>query len=152
MGLFDYDDKREEAGEGGFADLEAGDYKAQVKKAEIRNSAAGNKGFDVTFVLTEGKVKNRQFRSWYNLWHPTAQVAGIAQRQLDALGEALGVDIGKFKSDKDMNKLYKKALTITLDFDDSRDSFKNAVVATKAIGGKASNATDVEDDDGDVPF
>lgn len=149
MSLFDYEDNRSEATD--FSDLEAGDYTAEIKKAEIRTSQAGNKGFEIIFKLTEKGVKGREFRNWMNIWHPTKSVSGQAQRQLDSLGVALGENMDKLKS---FNKIVGKKVTITLDFDDSRESFKNAVVNTKAIGGKASNATeggaDYEDDD--IPF
>lgn len=148
MGLFDLSDREEG---GGFEPLAAGDYRAVIQKMEIKTSAAGNKGVNVQFQITEGSAKNRIQFAWLGVFGEERNNK-ISKGQLHTIGECVGVDMDKMKSEKDFNKVYKKPLIITVSFDDLQERFKNSITGYKSVGGKASNAADDDDDDGDVPF
>lgn len=146
-GLFDTKNVAEEMD---FKPYPAGDYKVLISTFENKTSAAGNKGLNVQFTMTEGEFKGRLQFNWMNAF-TEGQSGDIARRQLMTMAECVGIDLDKdIKTEKDYRKFLNKKLIVIISFDDSQERFKNSVTGYKSLGGKPAESDDIDEED--IPF
>lgn len=76
----------------GFEPVPAGWYEASISKSEMKTSKSGSKYVALTFKIEGGEHDGRLVFNNLNLYHPNKQAAEIAQRELAAICNAVGVE------------------------------------------------------------
>ena len=119
-------DLLEPSEERSFEPLPEGWYQAVVLETEKTTSSAGNDMLNVAFEITQVEHSGRRAWNNFNLWHPTENVVGIAQRQFSDMARACGLT-----NCKDSDELVGLHLDIFLKVEQGNGAYgpKNRVVS-----------------------
>jgi len=74
-----------------FEPLPNGSYTAIIKESSSPTSAAGHEYIKLVFAVVDGPHTNRLIFDNLSVYHPDPKVKGIAQSNLKAITEALGI-------------------------------------------------------------
>ena len=91
-----------------FSAIPAGDYIAQIKNDEIKESKTGAKYLALSWEILDGQYAGRIIFDNLNLWHSKQQVQAIAQGAMNAICIAAGFPNGV----KDSGELHRKAILL----------------------------------------
>ena len=127
-GAFDTD--VEDAATGGFEALPAGWYPVQIDNAEIRDTRAKTgKILAIEMSVIGEKYNGRKLFANLNLVNPNEQAQAIGQRELAAIGQAVGL-----AALTDTNELLGRQLQCRAKVEkDEAHGDRNAVTAYKAL-------------------
>lgn len=110
-------------------------YAALIEEAEVRSTQKGGKGVSVQFSLLDARYENRKVFTFLNLVNDNPKAVEIGQRELAALGDAVGL-VKVTKTEELINKTLDVRLKVRKRDDGDTD---NDVAAFAKIGTKSSD-------------
>lgn len=122
-----------------FDAIPPGWYPAMVEVAEVRSTQKGGKGVSVQFTILDERHENRKVFKFLNVVNDNPKAVEIAQRDLAALGDAVGL-VRVTKTEELINKTLDVRLKVRKRDDGDTD---NEVTAFAKIGTKSSEAPKV---------
>jgi len=118
-------DAGEIAESGDFEPIPAGNYQTVIIDSEFRTARRGGRYLELKFRVNQGEHQGRLLWLRLILQHPNQMAVSIAQRQLAAIGKA----VGKIRFD-DTSVLHNLPLIVKVEIEPPRDGFEAGNIIT----------------------